>query len=166
MSENNNLENSNIAPANIEEGEAVISNELVDKYEEAVKELKEKADALNDGDIKISRPKEVIETGKENVINSAGTAKSGGKKRPALAPVKNGAIGSSKVEKISAEKKIAAKPEVEKVALHSTKNVYWDGLGEIKKGYNIVRKDRAEKWLTRSHVRKATPEEVAKEFGR
>jgi uncharacterized protein (UPF0332 family) len=35
-----------------------------------------------------------------------------------------------------------------------------------KYGYNIVEKDAAEKWLTRSHIRTATPEEVAREFGK
>jgi hypothetical protein len=166
MSENNNTEANDVSPAQLSEGEALIPHELVGKYEDAVKELNEKAESLKAEGIKVSRPKEVLETNKENVINSKGTAKKGGTRKPGLAPVKNGALGSSKVEKINKEVKISAKPEVEKIALHSTKNVYWDGLGEIKKGYNIVRKDRAEKWLTRSHVREATPEEVAKEFGK
>lgn len=166
MSENNNVEADDVSPAQLSEGEALIPHELVGKYEEAVKELKEKSESLKADGIKVSRPKEALETDKGNVINSKGTVKKGGKKKPGLAPVKGGILGSSKVEEINKEKKISVKPQVEKVALHSTKNVYWDGLGEIKKGYNIVRKDRAEKWLTRSHVRTATPEEVAKEFGK
>lgn len=165
MSENN-TESNDVTIATLQEGESVIPHPLVDKYNEAVKEQAAKLAALKDGDIKISRPKEVLETSEGNVINSKGTAKKGGKKKPGLAPVKNGILGSSKVERINKEEKVFIKPEVEKIALHSTKNVYWDGLGEIKKGYNIVRKDRAEKWLTRSHVRVATPEEVAKEFGK
>ena len=52
------------------------------------------------------------------------------------------------------------------VALHSTKNVIWEGVGKIEKGYTIVPKAIAEKWLTRSHVREATPEEVAREYGK
>lgn len=51
------------------------------------------------------------------------------------------------------------------VAIHSTKNVVWEGVGKIDKGYNIVSKAEADKWLTRSHVRLATPEEVAREYG-
>jgi hypothetical protein len=39
-------------------------------------------------------------------------------------------------------------------------------VGKVYRGYNIVEKDAAEKWLTRSHIRTATPEEVAKEFGK
>ena len=53
----------------------------------------------------------------------------------------------------------------EKVALHSTKSVRWESVGAISKGYNIVTKAQADKWLTRSHVRIATPEEVKKAFG-
>ena len=37
-------------------------------------------------------------------------------------------------EKINKEKISSTKVEAEKIALHSTKNVYWDGLGEIKRG--------------------------------
>ena len=166
MSENNNLEANDVSPAQLSEGEAIIPHELVGKYEDAVKELNEKAESLIAEGIKVSRPKEALESNADNIIGSKGTAKKGGAKVPGLAPVKNGALGSSKVEKINKEKTSSTKVEAEKIALHSTKNVYWDSLGEIKKGYNIVRKDRAEKWLTRSHVRLATPEEVAKEFGK
>jgi len=53
----------------------------------------------------------------------------------------------------------------DKVALHSTKSVRWEEVGAIAKGYNIVTKAQADKWLTRGHVRIATPEEVKKAFG-
>jgi hypothetical protein len=53
----------------------------------------------------------------------------------------------------------------EKVAVHSTKSVRWEEVGAISRGYNIVTKAQADKWLTRSHVRIATPEEVKKAFG-
>jgi hypothetical protein len=81
--------------------------------------------------------------------------------------VGNGAIGSTTQKmSMSAETKVVKKKqEVEKVALHSTKNVSWPGVGKISKGYNIVGVDKAESWLTRDHVRTATPEEVAREFG-
>ena len=75
-----------------------------------------------------------------------------------------GAIGSMAADGKS--KKV--KPEVdlsEKVAIHSTKSVRWEEVGAISKGYNIVSKAQADKWLTRSHVRIATPEEVKKAFG-
>jgi hypothetical protein len=66
------------------------------------------------------------------------------------------------VSKPKAEKPEVA--EVEKVALYSSRNVSWDGVGKVKRGYNIMTKDKADKWLTRDHTRLATPEEVAKEF--
>jgi hypothetical protein len=39
-------------------------------------------------------------------------------------------------------------------------------VGKVYTGINIVEKDAADKWLTRSHITVATPEEVAKEFGK
>ena len=52
-----------------------------------------------------------------------------------------------------------------KVAIHSTKSVHWQEVGSVSRGYNIVTKKQADKWLTRSHVRIATPEEIQKAFG-
>ena len=53
----------------------------------------------------------------------------------------------------------------DKVALYSTKSVRWEEVGSLTKGYNIVTKAQSDKWLTRGHVRIATPEEVQKAFG-
>jgi len=77
---------------------------------------------------------------------------------------KTGAIGSMAAD----GPKKTVKPEAEladKVAIHSTKSVRWEEVGSISKGYNIVTKAQADKWLTRNHVRIATPEEVQKAFG-
>jgi hypothetical protein len=53
-----------------------------------------------------------------------------------------------------------------KVAIYSTSNVRWEEAnGAVYKGVNIVTQDQADKWLTRSHVRIATPEEVQKVLG-
>ena len=89
---------------------------------------------------------------------------------PAAEPVqslgftKTGAIGSMAADGPS--KKIKAEVDLsEKVAIHSTRSVRWEEAGAISKGYNIVTKAQADKWLTRSHVRIATPEEVKKAFG-
>jgi hypothetical protein len=85
----------------------------------------------------------------------------------ALGSVAEGVIGATKATKAPAKKKTAKSAEVkEKIALYSTKNVTWSEVGKVYRGYNIVEKDAAEKWLTRSHIRVATPEEVAKEFGK
>jgi hypothetical protein len=85
----------------------------------------------------------------------------------ALGSVAAGVIGATTAPK-APEKKKPVKPESkkDKVALYSTKNVTWSEVGKVYRGYNIVEKDAAEKWLTRSHIRTATPEEVAKEFGK
>lgn len=54
----------------------------------------------------------------------------------------------------------------DKVAIYSTSNVRWEEAnGAVYKGVNIVTQDQADKWLTRSHVRIATPAEVEKALG-
>ena len=85
----------------------------------------------------------------------------------ALGSVAEGVIGATTAPKTT-ERKKSAKPAEKKetVALYSTKNVTWSEVGKVYRGYNIVDKDAAAKWLTRSHIRQATPEEVAKEFGK
>jgi len=87
-----------------------------------------------------------------------------GKKTASKKTVANDAIGSMSAENAN----VATKPEpVGKVtvAIHSTKNVNWGGVGKVVKGYNIVSKQQADQWLTRKHIRLATPEEVAQEYG-
>ena len=84
----------------------------------------------------------------------------------ALGSVADGVIGASTAPKAPEKNKSLKAAKVkETVALYSTKNVSWSEVGKVYRGYNIVEKDAAEKWLTRSHIRTATPEEVAKEFG-
>jgi hypothetical protein len=85
----------------------------------------------------------------------------------ALGSVADGVIGASTAPKAPERKKSAKAAEVkETVALFSTKNVTWPGVGKVYRGYNIVEKDAATQWLTRSHIKPATPEEVAREFGK
>lgn len=84
--------------------------------------------------------------------------------QPAISDVADGVIGSGTSKKKPAAPKIQ-KPEGEKVALFSEKNIYWEGVGRISKGYNILEADIAEKWLGRSYIRLATPEEIKQEFG-
>lgn len=83
--------------------------------------------------------------------------------------IENGVMGSTTV-KVVPEKKKPAKPAVklqeETVAVHSTRNVTWSGVGKVYSGYNIVTKEAAAQWLTRSHITLATPEDVAREFGK
>lgn len=97
-----------------------------------------------------------------NVISSPKRERSS--KQPSATSVGDKVISSSAAERPAKAPKKVAEVKEEKVALHSTKNVTWNGVGKVYRGYNIVSKDAAEKWLTRSHVRLATPEEVAGEF--
>lgn len=81
--------------------------------------------------------------------------------------IETGAIGVTKSTPQKKTTKAAPKKDEEPtVAIHSTKNVVWEGVGKVAKGYNIVSAAHAEKWLTRSHVREATPEEIAREYGK
>ena len=85
----------------------------------------------------------------------------------ALGAVAEGVIGATTAAVAAPRKKNSKSQEKkETVALYSTKNVSWSEVGKVYRGYNIVEKDAADKWLTRSHIRMATPEEVAKEFGK
>ena len=59
-----------------------------------------------------------------------------------------------------------ATESLEKVAVYATKNLHWNGVGSIETGYNIVSKEASEKWITHKAVRLATPEEVAKFYGK
>ena len=58
------------------------------------------------------------------------------------------------------------KREPEKVALYSTRNIHWNGLGALTVGYNIVSKEASEKMVTHKSVRIASPEEVASYYGK
>lgn len=119
--------------------------------------------------VKVNKPKAMPVTDDEGVIGSPDTNREGKKKVGAVGTFDGGIIGSGKVDKQdkqAAKVKSAAKPKSEnKVAVHSTRNVDWPGVGKVSKGYNIVTQEQADKWSTRDHIRIATPEEVAGEFG-
>ena len=115
--------------------------------------------------IKTGKVTESSSTNDESIISSK-TADSKTPKKPALTPIADGVIGSGKADLSKKEKPVSIKKQEDKVALFSTKNVFWDGYGHLNRGYNIVSNIKAEAWLTRSHVRPATPEEVANAFGK
>lgn len=140
MSENNNLEFKDVPLAKLQDGEALIPQELIEKYKEAVKAQEERGDVISSENIATS-PNVSVVSNEDNVIGSG-----------------------------SADKKESAKPTSAKgkdaVAIYSTRNVNWSGVGQVSKGYNIVTKQAADKWATRDHIRIATPEEVARDFGK
>lgn len=105
-------------------------------------------------------PAEEVEN---NVISSPRRTRPN--RQPSATSVEDNVIASSaKSEKRSKASKNDSEVKEEKVALYSAKNATWNGVGKVYRGYNIVSKTAAESWLTRPHIRLATPEEVAKEF--
>jgi uncharacterized protein (UPF0179 family) len=148
MSENNNSEFKDVPLAKLEDGEALIPHPLIKQYNDYVKDLKNKHVEVSEEAV--------------NVISSDKSATS-----PNLSVTSNeeNVIGSASADKKETVKPSAAK-EQDKVAIHSTKNVSWSGVGNLSRGYNIVTKAAAEKWLTRYYTRIATPEEVARDFGK
>jgi hypothetical protein len=68
------------------------------------------------------------------------------------------------VEKI----KIVEIPQEEgkDAAVFSERHVFWNGVGTLERGYNIVTKEESEKWIIHKSVRIATPQEVARYYGK
>jgi hypothetical protein len=156
MAENAN--NENIEVATLQAGEPVIPKEYVEENKEAIKELVEKyAEAAK-------KPTEAKEEKADLLISSPEPIE----EKPALGFVENGVMGSTTVV-VGSTKKAAApakkKDKKDITAVYSSRNVTWSGVGKVYIGYNIVSKDAAEKWATRDHIRIATPEEVATEYG-
>lgn len=84
----------------------------------------------------------------------------------ALAPLSTGAIGAVSVPKPKKPKKVETpKKDSVKVALKSTRNVTWPGVGKVLTGINYVTPEQAEQWKTRDHITLLSPEDVAKEYG-
>lgn len=135
------LINNEVVPAKLEDGEALIPATVSAEVVEKLVEQYEEAVIAQEEKIKDEEQK--------------------------LAPVENGAIGSVKTVKTSPKAKAKVDKVVaeDKVAVFSTSNVTWNGVGKVYRGINIVSAEAAEKWLERSHIRIATPEEVAKEYG-
>jgi hypothetical protein len=73
-------------------------------------------------------------------------------------------VGSADTFKDKEFRKDTQTPEG-KIAIYSEKNVYWNGIGRVSRGYNIVTKEAAQSWLTRKGIREASPQEVASHYG-
>jgi hypothetical protein len=115
--------------------------------------------------VKTKKPSTAKEKDTTDIENIIGSSTRQNRKRPSnMGEVSDGIIGSKTAiapTKVHSEE---PKNEIEKIAIFSTKNIFWNGVGKIYKGYNIVTKDQSENWLTKSCVRIATPEEVAQEL--
>jgi hypothetical protein len=147
------LEQPDVLPAKLEDGEPVISKETAEQFKAVIEEAKDSA--------KVS----VDEPAVENVITNK-RQNIGDSTVSSITAVANGVIGAGRVAKSPKPAAPKSKPKVEKVAIYSTKNVTWGPVGKVYKGYNLVTPEQAEMWLTRDHTRTATPEEVAREFGK
>jgi hypothetical protein len=107
---------------------------------------------------------EKVITGTPDVISSPEASE----EVSALLPVENGVIGAGKLKKTKSapKKQEAVKSSAPAtVALFSARNIAWQGVGKLIKGYNIVSADLAEKWTTLDSVRLVTPEEVRSNLG-
>ena len=64
------------------------------------------------------------------------------------------------------DQKEAREFPTDKMALYSERNLHWNGVGALEKGYNIVTKEASVKWLNHKAVREASPKEVARHYGK
>lgn len=82
--------------------------------------------------------------------------------RKVLPPDEFEKMPSHSLRRRRAQRKAEGTPE--KIAVYCKRNVSWDGVGQLKRGYNFVSKEEAEKWLTIRGVREATADEVRLHF--
>ncbi len=68
------------------------------------------------------------------------------------------------VEQKEMKRKRESADKDEKVAVYASRNLFWNGVGELNHGYTILPKEVSEKWLSHRAVRIATPDEVAKHY--
>jgi hypothetical protein len=113
----------------------------------------------------VEEPKAEEPKPEPSFISAVSTPAPDAEGKDALGYVANGVIGVSKVTpKAPAKKKAsAAKKEVSYVV--AERSVFWSGVGNLNKGFNVVAKDVEDKWLSRDGVRKATQDEIDKEHG-
>lgn len=98
----------------------------------------------------------------ENTIKSPEPAK----EAPSLVPVADNVIGTGTVKKEAPKPKPVSKNDsVSTVALFASRNISWNGVGKLVKGYNLVPASIAKQWLTLDGVKEVTPEEVKTNLG-
>ncbi len=108
---------------------------------------------------------EAIQSSGGQVITSMNTAPS--HTDPSASTNDNGIFISPQPEKVKTEMRPEPKPyeDANKVAVYASRNLNWAGVGKLEKGYNFVKREAADKWLTLKAVRQASPEEVASHYG-
>jgi hypothetical protein len=75
-------------------------------------------------------------------------------------------VEAKETKQAKQENKVALEIPIDKMALYSERNLHWNGVGALVKGYNIVTKEDSVKWLTHKAVREASPKEVARYYGK
>lgn len=75
-------------------------------------------------------------------------------------------VKETKPTTVVKEQKEALEIPTDKMALYSERNLHWNGVGALEKGYNIVTKEASVKWLNHKAVREASPKEVARHYGK
>lgn len=75
-------------------------------------------------------------------------------------------VKETKPTTVVKEQKEALEIPTDKMALYSERNLHWNGVGALVKGYNIVTKEASVKWLSHKAVREASPKEVARHYGK
>lgn len=145
------------------EGEPLISPETAEKFKKFAAEAR-KEPVKEVPETEAEEPVVAKEEATNNVISSEIINKPTKPKAAALGSSDKTVLISS-VANVP-NKPVQIKDEKETIAIHSTRNVSWNGVGKVSVGYNIVTKSAADKWLTRGHIRLATPEEVAKEYNK
>jgi len=165
-----NTTNDKVLPAMLEEGEAVIPADKADELQTAIDEIISQPTATEvtaeKFGIKVSKPTAMPETDENNVIGSSETTKAGGTKSGNLKTSKDSGALISGAANRNASPTEFPKPNLPKLAVFSTRNVTLPGVGKVYRGYNIVSEHEATEWLKRDHIRLATPEEIAEEFGK
>ena len=148
------IKNEDVVPASVVAGEPIIAPEVAEIAAEVIAEIVAEAKTEE-----APKPAEDVITGPKGAPKT---------EVEILAPVADGVIGTAKAPKPTKPSAPKAAPKATKdneVALYSTRNMHWDGVGKLSKGFNIVSKDAAEKWLTKESVREADPKEIARAYG-
>lgn len=73
---------------------------------------------------------------------------------------------STTKKNVSVVKETTKKTEEEQSVIFAEKNMYFGDFGHIDKGFNIVKTKFLKEYLKNKAVREASPEELAKRYGK
>lgn len=120
-------------------------------------------------------PVQIKEETEQEIITARSKRKTPKADAQVIGNLDNGAIGvetkkvatkKAKTDKAPSSKMAKAiQEDDDKVAIYSERNMSWSEVGKVNRGYNIVTKEQAEKWLTRNNVREVDPQELIEKFG-